>query len=384
VQSRKRNSFTSLTIAESLGLFLFLPPVFTLLLGHAFEVGALSNVPATLLDRDQSSESKAFVERLRGNRAFAWKPWSEGVENAVAKRNLAAAVIIPKNWGAGLHNGDPQPVELFADGADTNTAPEIEGNLQAALAKFQMDNRETLIDNLPDEVFDFGRKLSPEVRHEFVSTMTPWEVKTTTLYSPDLKFIHFAMPGIVSLILQLMTVTFTAAGLAKEKESGSFARLQVAPINKFEIVAGKILPYLVIASIIGTMLFILGAVHFHVGCGQPSQLALAGLLFLLSSAGLGVLTASISQTQTQAIQISVLFLLPVFLLAGAFAPLNQLPVGVRLFSYLFPLTYFCDACRQINLYGSDFLSVLPDIVMLTIGGAVTCCLAAWRLTVAIY
>jgi ABC-2 type transport system permease protein len=103
------------------------------------------------------------------------------------------------------------------------------------------------------------------------------------------------------------------------------------------------------------------------------------LVFLLSTSGLGALISSFSRTQTQAIQFSVFFLLPVFLLSGAFAPVSQLPFGVRLFSYAFPLTYFCHACREINIYSGDIANVTLDFLLLGLGALVTCSIAALRL-----
>ena len=362
-------------------LVIFLPPVFTLLLGHAFEEGPLRNVPAILLDQDHSAASQKFSALLRSSEVFNLQPVTVGAGSQIelSANNLTAAVIIPRGWEKGLHNGDPIPLDLVLDGADANTAPEIQGAVQAILGEYQSKALESMIDSLPDEVFDLGRQLPVSVRKDFSSSMSPWGVKASILYNPDLKFIHFVMPGIVGLILQLFTVTLTACSICRERESGTLTQLQVTPIHKSAIIIGKVLPYLGIALCVEAMLFYLGQEHFHVAFRSPILLFGLSFVFLLSTSGLGAFVSSFSRTQTQAIQYSVFFLLPVFLLSGAFAPISQLPLGVRIFSYAFPLTYFCHACREINLYGGGIARVIWDFVLLSLSALLTCSIAAYRL-----
>ena len=362
-------------------LVIFLPPVFTLLLGHAFEEGPLKNVPAILLDQDHSAASQKFSALLRSSEVFNLRPLTVGPGSRIelSANNLAAAVIIPSGWEKGLHNGDSIPLELVLDGADANTAPEIQGAVQAILGEFQSKALESMIDSLPEEVFDLGRQLPVSVRKDFSSSMSPWGVKASILYNPDLKFIHFVMPGIVGLILQLFTVTLTACSISRERESGTLTQLQVAPIHKSAIIIGKVVPYLGIALCVEAMLFFLGQEHFHVAWRDPILLFGLSFVFLLSTSGLGALVSSFSRTQTQAIQYSVFFLLPVFVLSGAFAPISQLPLGVRIFSYVFPLTYFCHGCREINLYGGGITRVAWDLVLLSLSALLTCSIAAYRL-----
>jgi ABC-2 type transport system permease protein len=115
----------------------------------------------------------------------------------------------------------------------------------------------------------------------------------------------------------------------------------------------------------------LSAWHFGVRFYQPSVLALICLLFLLCSLGLGLLISAFSRTQTQAIQFSVFFLLPVFVLSGAFAPLQQLPQGIRYISEIFPLTHFCRAFRLVNMYHAGASFYAADLVVLLAGAIIT-------------
>src|SRR3979409_692066 len=124
----------------------------------------------------------------------------------------------------------------------------------------------------------------------------------------------------------------------------------VTSLRRREIGIGKVLPYLAISVVLIVFIILLTGWHFDVQFHDPGALALICFLFLLCSLGMGLLISAISRTQTQAIQFSVFFLLPVFVLSGAFAPLEQLPRAIRYIAEIFPLTHFCRAFRLVNMY----------------------------------
>jgi ABC-2 type transport system permease protein len=153
----------------------------------------------------------------------------------------------------------------------------------------------------------------------------------------------------------------------------------VTALQRGEIVIGKILPYLAISVFLILVVIVLAGWHFQVKFYNPPALALTCFLFLLCSLGLGLVISAISRTQTQAIQFSVFFLLPVFILSGAFAPLEQLPAAIRYISELFPLTHFCRAFRLVSLYHAPFPYLLVDLVALLFGAFLTFLGAAFLL-----
>ena len=153
----------------------------------------------------------------------------------------------------------------------------------------------------------------------------------------------------------------------------------VTSLRRGEIVIGKILPYLGISIILIIVIFALTAWHFDVHFHGPLMLALICFLFLLCSLGLGLLISAFSRTQTQAIQFSVFFLLPVFVLSGAFAPLEQLPKAIRYVSELFPLTHFCRAFRLVNMYHATPSFYAVDLIVLLAGALITFLGAAFLL-----
>ncbi len=362
-------------------LILLLPPLFTLLFGYAFEVGELSQVPTLLRDDDQSDTSRKLTDFLSTKDTFAFQKATPpaNAEPDLLRTQVAAALIVPAGWGAGLKSGEPVPLRLVLDGTDTTTAEQIEGLLKKHLGDFQLDARQDLIDSLPPEVFELGEKLPVEVRKQFVSAMEPWGVKSEIRYNPGLRFIEFVTPGIIGLILQLLTVTLMACTITREREAGTLSQLMVTSLRRWEIVIGKVLPYLGVSLLLIGLTIAVAHFHFHVAFHQPLVLGVICLLFLLCSLGLGLLISAFSATQTQAIQFAVFFLLPVFPLSGAFAPLEQLPASIRFLAQTFPLTHFCHAFRMINLRGADLSFIAGDLAFLLLGALVTCGGAGWLL-----
>ena len=354
-------------------LLLILPPVFTLVFGHAFEAGEMKDVPALLINRDQTDRAERFMSLILANKTFAWQtqPPSITDEEDLLGHGVQAALIIPKGWSDSVTTGAPVPLRLYLDGSDTNTAEQLEGSVQKTLGDFQLGERQVMIDALPEDVFDLAKKLPVQVRKQFVSMMEPWTTDHKILYNPKTRFIDYVVPGVIGLILQLITVTLMASTLARERESGTLFQLMVTSLRRREIVLGKVLPYLAISIVLILFIILLTAWHFQVQFNDPGALALICFLFLLCSLGMGLLISAISRTQTQAIQFSVFFLLPVFVLSGAFAPLEQLPKAIQYISELFPLTHFCRAFRLVNLYRAAPEFYAADLITLFAGVVIT-------------
>ncbi|MES2571549.1 MAG: ABC transporter permease [Verrucomicrobiota bacterium] len=353
-------------------LLLILPPFFTLLFGHAFEAGAITGVPALLRDEDRSEQSERFKSIVRPKETLQWRETTQSADPDLMKEKVKAMLVIPAGWGKGLQEGKPLPLRLVIDGSDTSSASFIEGVMRESLGQFQLDERQAIIDELPEEVIEMGSQLPAGVRQQFVSLMEPWELKAEILYNPQLRFIEFVVPGIIGLILQLLTVTLMACTITRERESGTFSQLMVTSLRRSEIVVGKVLPYLAISLVLIAMTIAVVYFHFNVAFRQPAVLALICFLFLLSSLGLGLLISSFCNTQTQAIQFAVFYLLPVFPLSGAFASLDALPANIRFVAQTFPLTHFCHAFRLINMQNASIDYIAGDLLFLTLAAVVTC------------
>ena len=354
-------------------LVLTLPPLFTLLFGHAFETGELTGVPSLLIDQDNTPRAQEFIDIISKNKTFQWRHGLPDMkdESNLLGHGVRAALVIPAGWNESLENGDPKPLLLYVDASDINTADAVEGSVRQSLGDFQLKQRDRMIETLPEEVFELGKQLPVQIRKRFVSMMEMWSVDRKLLYNPKSRVIDYVVPGIIGLILQLLTVTLMACTIARERESGTLYQLMVTSLRRREIVIGKMLPYLVVSVFLVLVIMVVSGWHFGVAFHQLPALALVCLLFLLCSLGLGLLISAFSRTQTQAIQFSVFFLLPVFVLSGAFAPLEQLPTAVRYVSELFPLTHFCRAFRLVNMYDAGLQFYTGDLVILLAGALIT-------------
>jgi ABC-2 type transport system permease protein len=354
-------------------LVLTLPPLFTLLFGHAFETGELTGVRSLLVDRDNTPRAQEFIDIISKNKTFQWKRGLPEIKNEsdLLDQGVKATLVIPAGWNESLENGDPKPLLLYLDASDINTADAVEGSVRQSLGDFQLKQRDRMIETLPEEVYELGKQLPVQIRKRFVSMMEMWSVNRNLLYNPKSRVIDYVVPGIIGLILQLLTVTLMACTIARERESGTLYQLMVTSLRRREIVIGKMLPYLVVSAFLVLVIMAVSGWHFGVAFHQLPALAIVCLLFLLCSLGLGLLISAFSRTQTQAIQFSVFFLLPVFVLSGAFAPLEQLPTAIRYISELFPLTHFCRAFRLVNMYDAGAQFYVTDLVILLAGALIT-------------
>jgi ABC-type multidrug transport system permease subunit len=352
-----------------------------LLFGYAFEGNSITDIKALLTVRDQSLQADRFVDILSKNKTFIWQRSPRNItdESDLLGHDVKASLVIPAGWGESLSKGNPEPLPLYLDGTDINTADAVEGGVRKSLGDFQLAERDRVVENLPDSVIELGKKLPVEVRKQFVSLMETWSVRRIVLYNPEERFIDYVTPGIIGLILQLLTVTLMACTIARERESGTLYQLMVTSLQRGEIVIGKMLPYLAISSCLIIVIAAVAGLHFKVPFHNPLVVAVICLLFLLCSLGLGLLISAISRTQTQAIQFSVFFLLPVFVLSGAFASLDQLPKPIQYVSEVFPLTHFCRAFRLVNMYHAGPRFYVGDLIVLSLGALITFIGAAFLL-----
>ena len=210
-------------------LVLTLPPLFTLLFGHAFETSELTDVQSLLINRDNTSRAQEFIDIISKNKTFQWRHGSPGYKTnrICSAKDVQAALVIPAGWNESLENGDPKPLLLYLDGSDINTADAVEGSVRQSLGDFQLKQRDRMIETLPEEVFELGKQLPVQIRKRFVSMMEMWSVDRKVIYNPKSRVIDYVVPGIIGLILQLLTVTLMACTIARERESGTLYQLMV-------------------------------------------------------------------------------------------------------------------------------------------------------------
>jgi ABC-2 type transport system permease protein len=199
------------------------------------------------------------------------------------------------------------------------------------------------------------------------------------LYNPDLTTSWVMVPGIAGLILVFIGTLITSLGVVRERQSGTLEQLAVMPLRAWDVIAGKIAPYLLLAAIDMAVIVGIGMGLFHVPfAGNVGVFVLGAALFLLVTTGMGVLISTVSQNQGQAIQLAFMTLLPQVLLSGLIFPVSAMAAGVRWISYILPLTYFIEISRGVMLKAAPVSSLWEPIGLLAVLAVAVLTLAVVR------
>jgi len=193
------------------------------------------------------------------------------------------------------------------------------------------------------------------------------DVRTRMLNNPDLDSSHFFVPGLVGIILQLVTLFLTSFAIVRERELGTLEQLFVTPVGRTGLMMGKLLPYAVVGFIevlimLTVMIYLFGV---PVNGSIPLLLGLS-MLFMVCSLGLGLFISTLAKTQLEAFQFAFIIMLPSILLSGFVFPRAEMPLPIYLISFMLPATYFIEILRGIVLRGAEFADLLPSVIGLSI------------------
>jgi ABC-2 type transport system permease protein len=199
------------------------------------------------------------------------------------------------------------------------------------------------------------------------------------LYDPELTTSWVMVPGLAGLILVFIGTLITSLGVVRERQSGTLEQLAVMPFRARDVIAGKIAPYLMVATVDLVLILLIGINLFHVPfVGNVAVFALGAALFLLVTLGMGVLISTVSQNQGQAIQLAFMILLPQVLLSGLIFPVSSMAAGVRWISYVLPLSYFIQISRGVMLKGTPITALWQPLGLLALLAIVVLGLAVVR------
>jgi ABC-2 type transport system permease protein len=342
---------------RSLVLILVMPILLTVLFGKALETGELRNIPSAILNLDGSPESNVIATALSTYDELQIRRELISMEEAqalLARGKIKAAIVIPKGFMRQIESGGEAQLQLLLDGTDNASAPIVEGVAKRVIQRY---NTERAIRGL------WAKGVKPA---QSLRLIQPVYVQTEIRYNPGLQFLSYVMPGVIGLTLQLLTVMLMAISITRERERGTLDQLMASPIRRAELILGKVLPYFGISLVnVVTILFVADR-WFNVPAGENPTLLLAlCCLFVLTSLATGLLISAVSRSQFQAVQIAVFYVLPVFMLSGAFGHLEAIPAYIRPISYLFPLMYFSRSVRAVTLRAADFAQVSNDLAVLS-------------------
>jgi ABC-2 type transport system permease protein len=345
---------------------MFVTPLMQLiLLGYAASTD-VRDVPLAVYDQDRSPQSRELVEAFVQSGQFAVHRYvsSERELAALVDEGVArAGLIVPPTYAASLLGGRGAQVVFVLDGSDPTVA-------SSSLSAARLIGQSVATDM---------QQRALERRGQAASIGQPLEVRTRVWYNPDMTSAVFMVPGLIGLVLQMQATLLTSSAIVRERERGTIEQLIVTPIRPLELIIGKILPYALVALLIAVEVLLAGTFWFGVPI-KGSVLLLLGItcLFLISTLAIGLLISTVANTQQEAFLLTFLTLLPSVFVSGFIYPIAAMPAFLQALSGVIPLTYFLVVVRGIVIKGVDLASLGPQIVALTIFGAVLIVLAATR------
>jgi ABC-2 type transport system permease protein len=346
---------------------LFVAPLIQLLaLGYAANLD-VTDIPTLLVDQDRSRESRALVLRFTGSgyfRVVGAEDTVERVEPWLEENRAQIALVIARGYGADVAAGRAPQIQVLADGTDSNSAvvglgyaSRIVGELGGSLREARLQREPAL------RVPTGGIELEPRI-----------------FYNPDLRSRWFYVPAVVAMVLMLVTMILPSMAVVREKEIGTLEQIIVTPLRPWQLVMGKLAPFVFIGIV--DMLLVTGVARVLFGVPlRGSLLLLTGmtLLFLLSTLGLGLLVSTIVATQQQAMMFSAFVLMvPMIYLSGLIFPVENMPRLFQQLSVLIPVRYYTVVLRGIFLKGSGIDVLWPEGLALLAIGSVVIVLAALR------
>jgi ribosome-dependent ATPase len=311
--------------------------------GYGITFG-VEDITYAVLDRDQSPQSRAYLENFAGSRYFEQRAplysYSE-LENRLRKAAVRFAIEIPPGFGKDLKRGRQPEVGIWLDGTFPFGAETARGYILGVHQLYLEQHAAEKSGRAP--------------------RAAPLAIETRFRYNQDFKSVYSIVPGTIMLLLIWIPAMMTAAGVVREKEMGSITNLYATPVNGMEFLLGKQFPYVVIALLNFASLALLTVFLFHVPVkGSAAALLLGGLLYVIATTGLGLLMSSFVKTQIAAIfGTAIMTTVPAINFSGYFAPVASLTPGAQVFAQIFPSSYF----QQISLgtftksLGFDVLTV---------------------------
>jgi ABC-2 type transport system permease protein len=344
------------------GIVIIAPIVQLTVLGYAASTD-VKDVPVVVVDADRSAASRDLITRFDASDNFTVvgvESSTDAIDHWLERGHAWMALSIPPAYAEQIARGETATIQVVADGTDSNSTNVALGYARVLLAGYTEDlMTERLGGRVPE------RLVSASVR--------VW-------FNPDLVSRDFMIPGIVALLLLVVTTNLSAMAIVREKEVGTLEQLNVTPLARWELIAGKLLPYALIGIIDVILVLIVSIVWFEVPMrGSVPLLVAMSLVYLLTTLGLGLFVSTISSTQQQAMMTTTFFFLtPMIYLSGFIFPIENMPGWIQPVTYLIPLRYFLVILRGLFLKGVGLETFWPEALALFAWGVVILGLATLR------
>lgn len=338
------------------GVILFAPVIQLIFLGYAANLD-VENVKMVVYDRDRTTTSRNFIEEFTSSGYFEIADYVDGYDELTDDLNngkAILAIVISHDFEEKIMRREPASLQAIFEGSDGNQASIAAGYVQSIVIGYSKNILVNYMNKSGHKISPTGN-LSAEVR--------VW-------YNPTMKTRNFMVPGIVGLLLSIITLVLTSLAVVKEKEIGTMEQLIVTPIRPYQMIIGKLVPFTILGFVAVIIILTAMRVIFNIPIkGSVSFLFGASFLYILSTLGLGLFVSTISKTQQQAMMIAMFaIMLPMVFLSGFAFPIENMPGVIQLISYIIPLRYFNTIIRGVILKGLGFADLwLEALVLFGIG-----------------
>jgi ABC-2 type transport system permease protein len=344
------------------GIVVMAPIIQLTVLGYAATTD-VKDVPILVVDADRSPESRRLVSRFEASSNFVIAGTASStaaIDDALERGEAWMALSIPPGYGARVAAGRTATLQVVADGTDANSTTVALGYAQSLVAGYAAD------------------LVAATRGHAAVAA--PLTADVRVWFNPRLESRDFMIPGIVALLLLVVTTNLSAMAIVREKEIGTLEQLNVTPLARWELIVGKLLPYALIGMLDVVLVTVVAVYWFEVPMrGSLALLFAMSLVYLLCTLGLGLFVSTVSDTQQQAMMTTTFFFLtPMIYLSGFIFPIENMPAWIQPFTYLIPLRYFLVILRGLFLKGVGLETFWPQALAMLAWGIGMLALATLR------
>lgn len=343
---------------KKLRLLIMGPPIFMLIIfGYAVNTD-VEEVSCAILDRDRSATSRELIRHFTASPYFSWYadvPSSRQAVEMLDSGKIDLFINIEKDFARKIKTGGTGTVQAILDGSDSTRASVIQSYVNGVVSGFTRKHMESRI-------------RTAIMRHDAGQRVTAGtvDIRERIFFNQDLTSTNFYLPGVIGLLIALVTIMLTSMSIVKEREIGTIEQINVSPLHPFEFIMGKLVPFAMVAFVDIIIVTVLAILWFSVPFrGSFLFLLASGLLFILSTLAVGLFISTISRTQQQAMLSSFLFFIPAILLSGFIFPIYSMPGVIQLTTFFNPLRYFISIARGVFLKGTGPAVLWPDLLLMT-------------------
>ena len=329
---------------RSLFILFGMPIAQILLFGFAI-TNEINNVDIAILDQANDVTSKEIINKIASSKHFSIVDIIQqepSIESIFKKGKVKAVLQFENNFGRHLIKEKQATVQILTDATDPNMANTISNYITSILKNYQHElNNAVSIDY----------QIVPQSR---------------MVYNAELKSVYMFVPGVMTVILMLVSAMMTSISITREKEQGTMEILLVSPLKPFQVIIGKVFPYIFLSVINAVVIVLLSIFIFNVPVkGSLFLLGFESILFIITSLALGILISTISATQQTAMMISLMgLMLPTILLSGFIFPISSMPLPLQVISNIIPAKWFIIIVKGIMLKGVDIVFLLKETLIL--------------------